>query len=233
MPRPPLPHAIDAIVFDAGGTLIELDFPHIAALARGRGQAVEVANLRRGEVASRREIDARARRRGGVNDTDALRVGGYFRHLLAAAGLDAEAVEAVAHDVEVAHAEANLWRIPIDGALRAVTDLRDRGVRTAVVSNADGRAAEVLAAAGLAHAFEHILDSHHEGVEKPEPEIFRRSLSRLGVEAPRAAYVGDIYSIDVVGARSAGMLPVLVDPFDAFGDADCVRIRSLRDLLLR
>ena len=233
MQGPPLPDALDAIVFDAGGTLIELDFVHIAELARARGHQVEVMRLRRGEVAGRRAIDARAQRRGVVDDTDAIRIRGYFRHLLEAAGLAADAAEPVASDVEAAHAESNLWRVPIDGALETVTQLRERGMRTAVVSNADGRAAATLAAAGLARAFEHILDSHHEGVEKPEPEIFRRSLSRLGVEAPRAAYVGDIYSIDVVGARSAGMLPVLVDPFDAFADADCVRIRSLRDLLPR
>jgi putative hydrolase of the HAD superfamily len=227
----PLLPELDAIVFDAGGTLIELDFSGIAELSRARGHAVEIEGLRRGEVAARRQVDARAERRGRVDDTDAHRVRGYFRELLAGAGLDPAAAELVARDIEEAHVESNFWRVPNEGALETVTGLRSRGLRTAVVSNADGRAAALLAAAGLAHAFEHILDSHHEGVEKPEAEIFRRSLARLGVQASRAAYVGDIYSIDVVGARSAGMVPVLLDPFDAFAGLDCVRIASLRELL--
>lgn len=227
----PPPEELDAIVFDAGGTLIELDFVGIAALSRARGHEVEVEALRRGEVASRRAVDARAERRGVVDDKDAQRIAGYFQRMLEAAGLDGAAAELVGGAVLRAHAEANLWRVAIDGVRDTLTGLQTRGVRTAVVSNADGRAAASLAAAGLDHAFEHILDSHHEGVEKPEPEIFRRALARLGVAAPRAAYVGDIYSIDVVGARSAGMVPILVDPFDAFGGVDCARIRSLRELL--
>lgn len=223
--------ALDAIVFDAGGTLIELDYAHIAGFARARGHEVAVDVLRRGEVAARRAVDARAARAGRTDDTDAQRIESYFRRMLGGAGLADAIADAVAADVERAHAESNLWRVAIQGVPEALADLRATGMRTAVVSNADGRAAATLEAAGVADSFEHILDSHHEGVEKPDPEIFRRALARLGVGAPRAAYVGDIYSIDVVGARRAGMVPILVDPFDAFGDADCARIRSLRDLL--
>ena len=64
------------------------------------------------------------------------------------------------------------------------------------------------------------MDSHIEGVEKPDPQIFRIALERMGVAPERALYVGDIRSVDEVGARAAGLHFVLIDPFgDYAGDA--------------
>ena len=74
---------------------------------------------------------------------------------------------------------------------------------------------------GLARHLQLVLDSHIEGVEKPDPEIFRRALARLSLSAPRTVYVGDIYSIDALGARAAGLTPVLLDPLGGYADADC------------
>ena len=75
------------------------------------------------------------------------------------------------------------------------------------------------------------MDSHLEGVEKPDPEIFRRALERLRVEAQRAVYVGDIYSIDALGARAAGITPVIVDPTGTYRELDCPVIADLSELL--
>ena len=66
-----------------------------------------------------------------------------------------------------------------------------------------------------------VIDSAVEGVEKPDPAIFRLALERTGVAPEDALYAGDIYSIDVVGARAAGLRPVLVDEGDLYPDADC------------
>ena len=99
--------------------------------------------------------------------------------------------------------------MPLEQAAETLQGLRARGLRTAVVSNADGRVEALLRAAGLGAHLELVVDSHYEGIEKPDPEIFRRALARMGVRAERAVYVGDIYSIDVVGR--AGRRP-LADP---------------------
>ena len=101
----------------------------------------------------------------------------------------------------------------------------------AALSNADGRVEELLRVAGLAEHLDLVVDSHLEGVEKPDPEIFRRALSRLGVSAQRAAYIGDIYSIDAVGARAAGLRPVIIDPSGGYPPLDCPKIADLRELL--
>lgn len=116
-------------------------------------------------------------------------------------------------------------------AIETLRGLRKRGVRTAVVSNADGRAETALRSAGLNDHLEFVVDSHFEGVEKPDPEIFRRALERLDLPPERVVYIGDIYSIDAVGARAGGLSPVIIDPTNTYHDLDCPIIRGLHELL--
>lgn len=222
---------LEAVLFDVGGTLVELDYAFIARWAGERGHALDPERLRRGEAVSRREVDAAARREGGVLASDTQRRAGYLARLLLEAGLPEVACAPLVAEMESEHARHNLWRVAVRGAARTLAGLRQLGLRTAVVSNADGRVESLLAGLGLGEHLSFVLDSHLEGVEKPDPEIFRRALARLGVSAQRAAYVGDIYSVDVVGARAAGLAPILLDPTDSYADADCARIASLEELL--
>jgi putative hydrolase of the HAD superfamily len=229
--RPPPLSELDLVLFDAGGTLVELDFPFIASAAREHGIAVEPEALRRGEVLARQRIDRGARRRGAVEGTDSDRRFRYFAVVLEGAGVPPQEAVSIVDALERAHAADNLWRVEIEGAGSTLRVLRERGLATGVVSNADGRVESILAALGLAPHLQLIVDSQLEGVEKPDPEIFERALSRLGVRPARAVYVGDIYSIDAVGARSAGLFPVLLDPLGGYPDADCPTIASLAELL--
>ena len=229
--RPPPLDALDAVLFDAGGTLIELDYAFIGGVAARHGAPIAPEALRRAEGVARREIDRRAERADRSLEDDAARRPSYFATLLAAAGLDSGVREAVVADLEAEHARVNLWRVAVRGAQGALARLRARGLRLAVISNSDGRVAQVLAAVGLAEPFEAIVDSHFEGVEKPDPAIFQRTLTRLGVQPARACYVGDIYAIDARGARAAGLHPVLVDGVGAYAALDCARIGSLDELV--
>ncbi|HKA13377.1 MAG TPA: HAD family hydrolase [Myxococcota bacterium] len=222
---------LDAVLFDAGGTLLRLDYAFMRTCAARRNHAIDDDALARGEATVRREIDRRAARTGGPRDRDADRVAGYFHAVLESAGVAPAAAEAAAGELAAEHARANLWRVAMPGAAAALAALRARGFRVGVVSNADGRVAALLEAAGLAPHLETIVDSHHEGVEKPDPEIFRRALARLGVPAERTAYVGDIFAIDVLGARAAGLAAILIDETGGYADADCPRIAALADLL--
>jgi putative hydrolase of the HAD superfamily len=228
-----LPEQLDAVLFDAGGTLVHLDYAFIAAAVRARGFAIAEMELRRAEGASRLAIDEHARSVGSVIGTDVTRRGGYFGNLLRAAGIGDERIPEILADLELENRVGNLWRVPFEHAAATLAGLRARGLRTAVVSNADGRVEALLQQTGLGPHLELVLDSHYEGIEKPDPEIFRRALARMDVPAERAAYVGDIYSIDVLGARAAGMTPILVDPAGVYPEVDCLRIASLRELLDR
>lgn len=222
---------LEAILFDAGGTLVRIDYAFVAEAAAGLGVAVSERALLRGEAAARRAVDASASSPGFIADTDASRIPGYFGNLLRAAGLPEDTIAPVVRAMEAGHAESNLWRVPLEGALETLRGLRARGVRTAVVSNGDGRIRAKLDSLGLAEHLEFVVDSFEEGVEKPHPEIFRRALGRLGVAAERAVYIGDIYSIDAVGARAAGLRPILIDPTGAYDGIDCPTIAGLPELL--
>jgi putative hydrolase of the HAD superfamily len=228
-----LPSQLDAVLFDAGGTLVRLDFACIAKIVRAHGVEVSESALRRAESASRRAIDAHARGTSSLTGTDATRREGYFSNLLHAADVAAEHVPAILAALDAENLATGLWRVPLEQAAETLQGLRARGLRTAVVSNADGRVEALLHAAGLRVHLELVVDSHYEGIEKPDPEIFRRALDRMGVRAERAIYVGDIYAIDVVGARAAGLAPVLIDSVGAYPDVDCPRIGGLAELLDR
>jgi putative hydrolase of the HAD superfamily len=222
-----------AVLFDLGGVLVHLDYASIAAEAASLGVSLDARALPRAEGHARRAIDARAGMLGQVPGTDATRVPDYFDDLLAGAGLAASVRAELVPRLRARHRESNLWRVPFADAAATIARLRAAGLRLGVVSNADGRAAAVLEAAGLASGFDAILDSHLEGVEKPDAEIFHRALARLGARPERAVFVGDIVSIDIVGARGAGLRPILIDPAAAYGDVEVERIERLPDLFAR
>src|SRR6185436_412018 len=129
------------------------------------------------------------------------------------------------------HRDANLWELVPPAVPGALAALRARGLRLTVVSNANGRLRHLFDRVGLAGSVDCLLDSCDEGVEKPDPRLFEIALERSGGAAETTIHVGDLYEVDVVGARVAGIRGVLYDTADLYADADCPRVRSLADLV--
>lgn len=102
--------------------------------------------------------------------------------------------------------------------------------RIGVISNADGAIEHVLSRCGIAGCFESITDSGIVGVEKPRPEIFEAALATMRARAHESLYVGDVYSVDYLGARNAGMQAVLFDVAGAYRDRELPRVESLQQL---
>jgi putative hydrolase of the HAD superfamily len=75
-----------------------------------------------------------------------------------------------------------------------------------------------------------ITDSGIIGHEKPHPAIFAAALRTMNVEPERALYVGDVYAIDYLGARNAGMEAVLFDVAGAYRERGLPRVESLQQL---
>ncbi|HUL01801.1 MAG TPA: HAD-IA family hydrolase, partial [Gemmatimonadales bacterium] len=96
-----------------------------------------------------------------------------------------------------------------------------------VVSNSNGSVRALLAAAGLGDALDFVIDSGVVGVEKPDPRIFRLGVEQAGVAPHEAVYVGDLYSVDVLGSRAAGLGAILLDPRGYWGPRDCATARDL------
>jgi putative hydrolase of the HAD superfamily len=98
------------------------------------------------------------------------------------------------------------------------------------VSNANGTLHRAFDRLGLTPLLDVVFDSFLEKVEKPDPRFFQIALDRAGSSASSTIHVGDIYHVDVVGARAAAIRPVLLDPAGLYPDADCARIRKLSEL---
>jgi HAD superfamily hydrolase (TIGR01509 family) len=128
------------------------------------------------------------------------------------------------------HQERHLWCATADGTRETLERLRAAGLRLGVVSNSDGRVDSALRAAGLRDCFEVVVDSALFGAEKPDPAIFRAALDALGVAPEETLYVGDLYEVDVLGARAAGIDAILLLPETATAPEGVRRVASLRAL---
>jgi putative hydrolase of the HAD superfamily len=90
--------------------------------------------------------------------------------------------------------------------LNMLTQLKSNGIQIALVSNGYGQFQyDNFKALGVAHLFNEVLISEWEGLRKPAPEIFIRALSKLGVDAGEALFVGDHPENDIRASRSVGM----------------------------
>jgi len=95
--------------------------------------------------------------------------------------------------------------------LPAIRSLRDRGARVLALSNASSELVEFLEAIGLAPHLDGTIISALEGIRKPDPRIFRIALDRAAVAPSEAVHVGDMFLEDILGARSLGIRPFLMD----------------------
>lgn len=211
------------VLLDVGNTIAFLDVEAVAAIVREQGIDVDPARLRLVEGRAKRRYESLMK--AGVSHEAGW--GLYLSTLLEEAGLSSVQAGTMIEPLRCAHEKLNLWRsVPIDLS-PALDRVRNMGVRIGIVSNSEGRLPELLTHVGLAHYFEAIIDSHHEGVRKPDPEIFRRALDRMRVSAEDVVYLGDIPGVDVEGANAAGIRAVLVDPFDFYSDFPGERTASV------
>jgi len=100
----------------------------------------------------------------------------------------------------------------------------------AVISNSDGKIEFVLRRCGIVDCFSSITDSGIVGHEKPHPAIFQAALEAMKADPAESLYVGDVHSVDYVGARKAGMEAVLFDVAGAYRDRKLPRVESLAEL---
>ena len=209
---------METIFFDAGNTLCHVDMDAVARIVGGDADALRAAELR-----ARRAFDEPAHFAASNDDA---RWYAYFDLILREAGIESPLGPLREH-----HDRHNLWTELRADVVPALERLAAAGVRMSVVSNSDGTVERKLEHAGIRRFFDVVIDSHVVGVEKPDPRIFEIALERAGARPRTTAHVGDLYHVDVAGARAAGLTPVLLDPADLRPDAGVTRVRSLDDLV--
>jgi putative hydrolase of the HAD superfamily len=219
---------VQAVFLDLGGVFYLPDHDRmVGALAR---LEIEMARERLDEAHYRGV--AALRHDPGDNPWHA-----YNRAYARECGVDDDALDAARAVLLEEFGLGDVWTRVIPGSRAALGELHDLGVALAVVSNADGTVEAQLRAdqicqvgpgPGVPVAI--VLDSAVVGISKPDPAIFNLALEAVGVDAAHAVFVGDTPPVDVVGARAAGITPILVDPYDLHVDVDCRRVRSLADV---
>lgn len=226
---------IRAVFFDAGNTLIHMDYGAIAAALGREGVAATVDQVRDAERRARIRLDASFA--PGASTEDPATGDRYLAFLLDELGVQsAETAAALAAWRRGHNPPRGLWTALEPAAEPALDLARQAGLRTAVISNSNGTIADILGTLGLARHLDFIIDSSKVGVEKPDPRIFRVALDRAGLRPEEAAYIGDLYSIDVLGARAAGLQAVLLDPGACWPARDCPTastvLEAVRQLLV-
>ena len=188
---------IDAVLFDLGGVVFDSPLHEIAAFEKDQG--LPVGTVGRVVISSGPDGAWACHERGEIG-------GNTFRRRL-----EEEARErGVRLDVAemMGRIETNLGVRP--AMLAAVDRLRDHGLAVAAITN-NWRG---LGMAGVRDHFDLVVESHREGVRKPEPKIYRRTLSRLAVAAHRAVMLDDI-GANLKPARQMGMFTIKVTEPDA------------------
>ncbi len=143
------------------------------------------------------------------------------------------ASDAALEELRDYHRRENLWE-HVDADIRpGLAALRARGLRLVVVSNANGRLRHLFDRLDLTRWFDHLLDSHDWGVEKPDPRLFQLALAQAGADASRTVHVGDLYHVDIAGrpARRPARRPSSSTSARLYADADCPRVATMGELV--
>jgi putative hydrolase of the HAD superfamily len=218
-----MPAPLQAIFFDVGNTLLFPDRAHILAGLHQRNLIPTLEQWHAIERKTKKEFDD-IMRHDGKSDHSFWYL--FYSHLLDELGVHDDAL----HDgmVNATRVSAN-W-CDIRPGTREILQRLGESYPLAVISNADGKIADVLTRCGIADCFRTITDSGLVGYEKPHPAIFEAALQGMDAAPEQSLYVGDVYSVDYLGATRAGMQAILFDVSRAYRESGLPRVESLEEL---
>jgi putative hydrolase of the HAD superfamily len=223
------PLDVKTLFLDAGGVLCHPSWVRVSAALATEGVEISAAALAAAEPLAKRDID----RATVIKATDDAKRGWlYFNKVLEHAGVPlSDSTDAALAVMREYHGSRNLWEYVPDDVKPALARFRELGLTLVVVSNANGRLRHLFDRLELTSYFDVVLDSYEWAVEKPDPRLFQIALEQSGGTAATTAHVGDLFHIDIAGARAAGLREgVLIDPHDLYPDADCRRVRTLTEI---
>jgi len=204
------------VIFDLWNTIAE--WPH-ERWAEVRPRVAERFGL------SPEEFDSR-----WYGELAAMRETRPFADVLALFDLSPEVAEEV---VSMRREVTQQGLVPVPGALETIGALRERGLRTGLITVCSEDVALLWPETAFHGLFDAEVFSATCGLRKPDPRIYRLALDGLGVEAEEAVFVGDGANDELAGAERVGMRAVGVEspggelPDDWAGP----RIRELPELL--
>ncbi len=221
---------IDAVVFDAGGTLFDMNPPREETFAEVLGEdgfEIDVSELRSSMKRTEREMDREFAMIQGSDDRDFWLK--YDKHVLTDIGYKGD-FDSISCKISEAFGrrvpDLDSWK-NFPETVDVLEALRHRTLKLGVISNASDLVNRVLDHLDLSKYFDFIVVSQIVGISKPSPGIFRIASQEAGMAPNRILYVGDRPATDIEGAVRAGLNAILVDRYDSYPDVDCFRIRDL------
>ena len=214
---------VRAIFFDVGNTLLFPDRTHILAPLAKLGHSPSLEQWHAIERTTKQKFDD-AIQHGDPADFNFWFM--FYERLLEE--LEVNDTQVRDRLVESTRQSAN-WRVIRPGTRELLKRLGQR-YPLAVISNADGKIEDVLKRSGIADCFATITDSGLVGYEKPHPSIFQAALQAMDAKPQESLYVGDVYSVDYLGATQAGLQAVLIDVSGAYREMNVPRVESLEEL---
>ncbi len=217
-----MPAPLKAIFFDVGNTLLFPNRTHILAPLHQRNLTPTLDQWHAIERKTKKEFDDILQHDGKADHSFWYL---FYSHLLPELGV---------HDDALRDALVNATRISanwcdIRPGTRETLQRLGRRYPLAVISNADGKIADVLNRCGIADCFQQIIDSGLVGYEKPHPAIFETAVRSMNVSPEQSLYVGDVYSVDYLGATGAGMQAILFDVAGTYRESGLPRVESLEE----
>jgi putative hydrolase of the HAD superfamily len=220
----------EAVTLDVGGVFVVPSHDRLAAALAEAGIDVDRGSFWDGHYLAMHAVDA--------DQSPAETFGAYVPAFCHHIGLRGAAFADAVAALEPLFGPSGLWCQPIPESLTGMRALHDAGVLMAVVSNADGTVARILAEAGVCQVGEGpcvpvvaIVDSGALGVAKPDPATFGPALDALGVAPGDVVHVGDSVHYDVRGAEAAGITGIHFDPRRLCAASDHPHIASLTELM--
>jgi HAD superfamily hydrolase (TIGR01509 family) len=210
------------IFFDVGNTLLFPEWDSILAPLASRGCVPETEQLRALERKTKRQFDYIMAQQKETNI-------GFWRifhsYLLQTFELSDPAL---LNTLALSMADSRNWSRSRPGTREALDSIA-ASYSIGVISNADGKIETVLKSCGIGNCFMTVTDSGIVGYEKPHPAIFAAALQQMGAKPEECLYVGDVYSVDYVGATQAGIQAVLFDVAGAYREDGLPRVESLQE----
>jgi len=203
---------VDAVFFDAVGTLIEPS-PPAAEVYRATGHRFGLSHDltvidQRFREAFRAEEDRDAESGWVVHER---RERDRWRSIVGRVFPEALAVESMFEELWSHFARPEAWRV-IDGVGPLLVSLQRRGLTLGVASNFDGRLHAIVDAVPELAPLTHRIVSSEVGWRKPSPRFFDAVAAAARCPPGRIAFVGDRRDLDFDGANAAGMIGILVHP---------------------
>jgi len=155
----------------------------------------------------------------------------YLKRKLMAAGLtDIQAAELAPDFQPIIVERYQPDKMVLEDVKPTLKKLRAQGYTMGLVTNRSDPVNEELEEYGFTPYFDFYFAAGEIDIWKPDPGIFEHALFLAGSSPEESTYIGDNYYTDIVGARSAGLHPILYDPRSIFPDADCQVIRKISEL---